>query len=104
MKKSFRVLVLVLMSMSGGCAAPQPADHEIQAWERRAAGVTIVTDTCTYITSILTDTVGPAMTDSAKWAYYAPGTLGVGVVFGSTGDCVESAVAGRVVLNEEIWS
>lgn len=42
MKKSFRVLVLV--SMSVGCAAPQPADHEIQAWERRAAGVTIVRD------------------------------------------------------------
>jgi len=82
------------------------AELELRGWAGAltAAGVTIVTDTCTYITSILTDTVGPAMTDSAKWAYYAPGTLGVGVVFGSTGDCVESAVAGRVVLNEEIWS
>jgi membrane protein implicated in regulation of membrane protease activity len=34
---------------------------------------------------------GPVMTDSAKWAYYAPGNLGVDVVFGSLGECVRSA-------------
>ena len=70
----------------------------------RSAGVTIVTDTCTYVTPILEDTTGPAMTDSAKWAYYAPGNLGVDVVFGSTRECAESAVAGRVVLDETIWT
>ena len=44
------------------------------------------------------------MTDSAKWAYYAPGNLGLEVVFGSAEDCVESAVAGRVMRDEGIWA
>jgi len=69
-----------------------------------AAGVTFVTDTCTYITPIVRNTGGLAMTDSAKWAYYAPGNIGVDVVFGSVGECVESAVAGRLVRNEALWS
>ncbi len=44
------------------------------------------------------------MTDSAKWAYYAPGNLGVDVVLASTRECVESAVAGKVVLDDAIWT
>ena len=66
-------------------------------------GVVFVTDTCTYVTAILPTGPGAAMTDSAKWAYYAPGNLGVDVVFGSTSDCVESAVAGRVVGEKRPW-
>ena len=69
-----------------------------------AAGVTFVTDTCTYITPIIRNTTGLAMTDSAKWAYYAPGNIGVDAVFGSVGECVASAVAGHVVRDEELWS
>ena len=61
------------------------------------AGVQLVTDTCTYITPIIEGADGVAMTDSAKWAYYAPGNLGLDVVFAAVGDCVESAVEGRVV-------
>lgn len=74
-------------------------------WEAAliGSGVTIVTDTCTYITPILSDTGGAVMTDSAKWAYYAPGNLGVEVVFGSVWECVESAVAGTVTRDEELW-
>lgn len=67
------------------------------------SGVVFVTDTCTYVTPILPAGPGAAMTDSAKWAYYAPGNLGVNVVFGSTSDCVESAVAGRVVREKRPW-
>ncbi len=67
------------------------------------AGVTFVTDTCTYITPILRDTQGTAMTDSAKWAYYAPGNIGVDVVFASLSECVESAVAGKVVRDVGLW-
>jgi predicted aconitase len=68
------------------------------------AGVQIVTDTCTYITPVMADVHGSAMTDSAKWAYYAPGNLGLDVVFGSVDDCVESAVAGRIVRDEATWA
>jgi len=62
------------------------------------AGVTVVADTCTYVTPVLRAPRGSTvMTDSAKWAWYAPGNLGVDVVYGSLADCVQSAVAGKVV-------
>lgn len=62
--------------------------------ELEVAGITIVTDTCTYITPILDRSVKVVMTDSAKWAHYAPGNLGVSVVLGSLSECVERAVGG----------
>jgi predicted aconitase len=55
------------------------------------AGVTVVTDTCTYLTPILDPAVRVVVTDSGKWAYYAPGNIGVGVIFASTRECVEAA-------------
>ncbi len=61
-----------------------------------AFGATIVTDTCTYITPIIETKEGVVLTNSGKWAYYAPANLGVGVAFGSLATCVESAVAGRL--------
>ena len=69
----------------------------------REAGVTILVDTCTYITPVLRNAAGPVMTDSGKWAYYAPGNIGAEVVFGSTEECVESAAAGRVIRDDRIW-
>ena len=60
-------------------------------------GAQIVTDTCVYLTPILGDVDGLLMTNSGKAAFYAPGNLGVGVAFGSLEDCVETAVAGRLV-------
>jgi predicted aconitase len=68
-----------------------------------AAGIRPVVDTCTYVTSILEHTTGVVMTSSAKWAWYAPGNLGVRVVFGSLRECVESAVDGRVVRVGALW-
>src|SRR4029453_13012711 len=68
-----------------------------------AAGVRLVVDTCTYVTSILEDTAGVMMTSSAKWAWYAPGNLGVRVVLGSLGECGESAVEGSAVRGDALW-
>jgi hypothetical protein len=68
-----------------------------------AAGCVLVTDTCTYVTPILDPACRRVMTDSGKWAYYAPGNLGVGVVFGSVEECVESAVAGEVRHDGALW-
>ena len=81
------------------------AEAARHGWVARleGAGVTFVTDTCTYITPIVRNHEGVAMTDSGKWAYYAPGNLGLEVVFGSLGDCVESAIAGRVVRDPALW-
>ena len=67
------------------------------------AGAELLVDTCSYVAPILRTPGGPVMTDAAKWAYYAPGNLGVGVVYGSTDECIASAVAGRVVRDERPW-
>ena len=67
-------------------------------------GVTVVVDTCTYNTQILHEDAARAMTNSGKWAYYAPGNIGVDVAFGSLRECVLSAAAGEVVREERAWS
>lgn len=68
------------------------------------AGARIVVDTCTYVTPILRRRDGVVMTNSAKWAAYAPANLGVRVVFGSLEECVRSAVEGRVWRDPELWA
>ena len=68
------------------------------------AGVTVVTDTCTYITPVLHEITGPVMTDSGKWAWYAPSNLGFDVALGSLEDCVRSAAEGRVVRDDRHWT
>jgi len=61
-------------------------------------GATFVTDTCTYITPVMKPSPGAVMTNSGKWAHYAPGNLGVDVVLANLTDCVESAASGRVAV------
>jgi predicted aconitase len=62
-------------------------------------GVVIVADTCVVVTPILPErTGGVLMTNSGKFAQYAPGNTGYAVLYGSMADCVESAVAGRPVF------
>lgn len=68
-----------------------------------SAGVTLVTDTCTYITPIMGEVRGDLMTNSGKLAYYAPANLGVTVALGSLVDCVESAMAGRAMSVDSEW-
>ncbi|MSW80525.1 MAG: DUF521 domain-containing protein [Actinobacteria bacterium] len=63
-----------------------------------ASGVTIVRDTCIYGPSKVLDPDGTMMTNSAKWAYYAPSQLGYQVILASRKDCVESAVQGRILV------
>lgn len=68
-----------------------------------AAGVTVVTDTCTYITPIICAGGNTVMTNSAKWAYYAPGNLGLEAVFGSLEECVSVAVTGELRRDDRLW-
>lgn len=77
-----------------------------QGWlaQLEQAGVKIVVDTCTYFTPVVNGIKGRVMTNSGKWAYYAPGILDVDVVFGSLEECVESAVSGEVWRDERLWS
>lgn len=67
-------------------------------------GGRITLDTCILTTPMLPDSIRILMTNSAKYAYYAPGMLNTHVVFGSLEDCVRSAVEGRVVRDEGLWN
>jgi predicted aconitase len=69
----------------------------------RTAGVGVLVDTCSYLGPILQPSALPVMTDSAKWAYYAPGNIGAKVVFGSRTECVRSAVSGRLWRDPTLW-
>jgi predicted aconitase len=69
----------------------------------RAAGAIVVTDTCTYITPVIAAGVGPVVTDSAKWAWYAPSNLGVEVAIAGLEECIRSAVQGRLVRDDALW-
>jgi predicted aconitase len=70
-----------------------------RGWEDRLkeARVTLVADTCVYVSALMRPGVGAIMTNSGKCAYYAPGNLGVEVAYGSLAECVASARAGKVV-------
>lgn len=67
------------------------------------AGVIIPVDVCTYYSPKIQGLKGRVMTNAAKWAYYAPGMLGVEVCFGSLKECVESAVHGVVWRDPDLW-
>jgi predicted aconitase len=73
----------------------------IAALER--AGIEVPVDVCTYYSPRVRGLKGRVMTNAAKWAYYAPGMLGVEVAFGSLKECVESAVRGEVWRDPKLW-
>lgn len=79
------------------------AGIEPVAADLERSGVHIVTDTCTYLGPLIQDVDGPVMTDSGKWAWYAPANLGVEVAFGSLEECVRSALEGQVVRDATLW-
>ena len=70
----------------------------------RAAGVRLVADTCVVVTPILEAAGGVLMTNSGKFAHYAPGTTGYSVVYGSMEECVRSAESGRVERSSTLWT
>jgi predicted aconitase len=68
-----------------------------------AFGAQITLDTCILASPMLPPEIKTLMTNSAKYAYYAPSLLNTRVTFGSLADCVRSAIEGRVVRDESIW-
>ena len=69
----------------------------------RDFGAQITVDTCILTTPMLPEDIRNLMTNSAKFAYYAPGLLGKMIAFGSLEDCVNSAIAGEIVRDESRW-
>jgi len=66
-------------------------------------GAQVTLDTCILASPMLPPEIRTLMTNSAKYAYYAPSLLNTRVTFGSLADCVNSAVEGRVVRDETVW-
>jgi predicted aconitase len=66
-------------------------------------GAQITLDTCILASPMLPAEIKTLMTNSAKYAYYAPSLLNTRVTFGSLADCVRSAIGGRVVRDESLW-
>lgn len=64
-----------------------------------AFGATVTRDTCVVVSPLIRPETQLLMTSSAKYAYYAPGKLNLQVIFGTLAECVESAVAGRVITH-----
>ena len=94
-----RPAVQLVVSMARDLAGAEPDLVE----RLEAAGITLLFDTCSYVSPVLGGDGGTVMTDSGKWAFYAPATVGAAPLIGSTADCVESAVAGRVVRGSSAW-
>lgn len=91
----------VLISTSRGVREMARAKGWLQDIER--AGLEVPVDVCTYYSPRVRGIRGRVMTHAAKWAYYAPGMLGVEVAFGSLRECVESAVRGEVWRDPDLW-
>lgn len=66
-------------------------------------GAQITLDTCILTSPMLPPAIRTLMTNSPKYAYYAPSMLNARVTFGSLADCVRSAVEGRVVRDDAVW-
>jgi cis-L-3-hydroxyproline dehydratase len=68
-----------------------------------AFGAQVTLDTCILASPMLPPEIKRLMTNSAKYAYYAPSLLDTRITFGSLADCVRSAIEGRVVRDESVW-
>lgn len=66
-------------------------------------GARVTADTCIVVAPLIRPGSRVLMTNSAKYAHYGPGLLGVDSIFGTTEECVDSAVAGRIVRLASPW-
>jgi predicted aconitase len=93
--------VELLVSTARDVLAQAEADGTAE--RLRTAGAELLVDTCSYLGPVLRPTPLPTMTDSAKWAWYAPANIGAEVIFGSREECVRSAIDGRVWRDRSLW-
>lgn len=85
----------LILSTSREIAAMVAADPGCAAIA--ASGARILTDTCSYVTPSTLAGPGVLLTSSAKWAHYAPATLGRRAGLMDLARCLRCAAAGMVV-------
>ncbi|GGC84637.1 hypothetical protein GCM10007216_14170 [Thalassobacillus devorans] len=68
-------------------------------------GATFITDTCWCMIErpVIPEHTQTIMTNSAKYAHYAPGLVDCNVYFGSIEDCVRTAISGKPQVSEPKW-
>lgn len=68
-------------------------------------GAKFATDTCLCMinTPLILEEAKTLMTNSAKYAHYAPGLVGRDIYFGSLEDCVKSAITGEPSVTTPTW-
>jgi predicted aconitase len=98
-KKHAQVKFLVTSSRAMVQLAQQAGFLE----DLEAFGAQLTVDTCILTTPMLPKEIQFLMTNSAKFAYYAPGLLDKNIAFGSLADCVNSAIAGEIMRDETLW-
>jgi predicted aconitase len=98
-KKHARVKFLVTSSRAMAQLAKQGGFLDLL----EEFGAQLTVDTCILTTPMLPKEIRFLMTNSAKFAYYAPGLLDKKIAFGSLADCVNSAVAGEIIRDETLW-
>jgi cis-L-3-hydroxyproline dehydratase len=93
--------VKVFITTSRGVREILARTGDLRVLER--FGATVTADTCIVVAPLIPAGAQVLMTNSAKYAHYGPGILGVDSVFGSTEDCIASAIAGRVIVDDTDW-
>lgn len=71
-------------------------ENETEFLPVREFGFRLVVDTCTYLTPVVSASSGAVVTNSAKWAHYGPGNLGLRTGLMSMERCIRSAERGTV--------
>ncbi len=66
-------------------------------------GTDVVADTCIVVAPLVRPGARVLMTNSGKYAHYGPGIIGVESIFGSTTECVRSAISGRRETDDSVW-
>ncbi len=66
-------------------------------------GTNVVADTCIVVAPLVRPGARVLMTNSGKYAHYGPGIIGVESIFGSTEECVRSAISGRAETDDSVW-
>ncbi|MFC1456809.1 aconitase X [Microvirga arabica] len=95
----------VALIVTCGRAVFEAASQAGHVAEAEAFGVQFVTDTCWCMLGepVIPPAVRTLMTNSSKYAHYAPGLVGRGVRFGSMAACVEAACSGRAPQEPPAW-
>lgn len=95
----------VALVVTCGRATLENAEHAGFADTLKTFGVQFVTDTCWCMLGepVIPPTARTLMTNSGKYAHYAPGLVGRRVHFASLAECVDSACSGQASGRLPTW-